>query len=81
MTYVDADAPYEADAMLQRAVSKTKSGTAWDWTVEREWRHVGDLPLDKIPEDAAFVFVPTPAEARALRQRSRWPVVVLGTGA
>lgn len=77
VTYVDANASVAPNAMVQRAVSMTKSGAAWDWTVEREWRHLGDLALDKIPEDAAFVFVPTPEEAQLLRQISPWPVVVL----
>ena len=48
-----------------------------DWTAEREWRHVGDVPLDEIPPDAALLFVPTETEAEQLATISRWPVVVV----
>jgi hypothetical protein len=49
-----------------------------DWTVEQEWRHVGDLGLEELPPEAAVVFVPTRAEAETLAAISPWPVVVVG---
>ncbi len=55
-------------------------GRVMDWTAEEEWRHVGDLPLDKVPADAALVFVPSEAEAAGLAEESPWPVVVLAGG-
>lgn len=48
-----------------------------DWSVEREWRHVGDVTLDQLPADAAVLFVPTYDEARWLSPQSIWPIVVL----
>jgi hypothetical protein len=55
-----------------------------DWSIEREWRHVGDLDLSRLPDDAAWLVVPTREEARLLSPWSRWPIVVmdaeLGTG-
>ncbi|MGM0486935.1 MAG: hypothetical protein ACQESR_09275 [Planctomycetota bacterium] len=48
-----------------------------DWSVECEWRHVGDVDLTDLPSDAGTLFVPTVEEARWLGQRSRWPVTVL----
>ncbi len=48
-----------------------------DWSVEREWRHVGELDLSELPADEAFLFVPTTGEAERLAALSRWPVVVL----
>lgn len=48
-----------------------------DWSVEREWRHVGDVDLGHLPREAAVLFVPTLEEARWLSQCSRWPVTVL----
>ena len=51
---------------------------AIDWTVEQEWRHLADVDLTELPDDAAFVFVPTRAEAERLARVSRWPVVVAG---
>ncbi|MHB8969855.1 MAG: hypothetical protein ACYC3X_08685 [Pirellulaceae bacterium] len=50
---------------------------AIDWSVEREWRHLGTLSLAELPPDAAFVFVPTRAEAARISVLSLWPVVVV----
>ena len=51
-----------------------------DWSVEKEWRVVGDLDLRKVPGDAAIVFVATVEEAERVQEVSRWPVVVLREG-
>lgn len=48
-----------------------------DWTSEREWRHLGDVDLSRLPFDAGLLFVPTVAEARELAAISPWPVTVL----
>ncbi len=66
-----ADRPF-----FQKRASETASGRVLDWTVEQEWRHVGDLRLDGIPADAALLFVPSAAEAWQLAASSPWPVVV-----
>jgi hypothetical protein len=62
---------------FQKKESKSPTGRVIDWTVEREWRHVGDVMLDDIPEDAALLFVPSEAEAGRLATISGWPVVVV----
>ncbi|MBC8351830.1 MAG: hypothetical protein H8E66_07560 [Planctomycetes bacterium] len=54
-------------------------GRAIDWTVEDEWRHVGDLDLRKLPREAGIVFVPTREEAERLAAISRWPVTILAS--
>lgn len=41
------------------------------WKVEREWRLPGDLPLDDLPADAWWVFVPTVLEAQSLEREVR----------
>jgi hypothetical protein len=46
------------------------------WTQEKEWRHLGDLNLKRVPADSAFVFVPSRGEAESLAQVSRWPIVI-----
>lgn len=61
---------------FQKRESHTVSGRMLDWTVEQEWRHIGDLKLDGIPAHAAMLFVPSQAEARQLAASSPWPVVV-----
>ncbi|MGE0757681.1 MAG: hypothetical protein AB7F89_10315 [Pirellulaceae bacterium] len=48
-----------------------------DWSAEQEWRHVGNLCLDALPADSAFVFVPTTVAAHRLASISPWPVVIL----
>jgi len=48
-----------------------------DWTLEREWRLVGDLDLNKIGTDDAFAFVKTQTDAERLSEICRWPIVVL----
>lgn len=47
-----------------------------DWTVEQEWRHVGDLDLQTLPSDSAYVFVPNFESARAISKLSPWPVTL-----
>ena len=48
-----------------------------DWSVEQEWRHVGEINLDELPADKGLVFVPSLVEAEQLALVSRWPVAVL----
>jgi hypothetical protein len=48
-----------------------------DWSVEKEWRVVGDVDLRKVPVDAAVVFVPTIEDAEEVGDLCRWPIVVL----
>ncbi len=50
-----------------------------DWSVEKEWRVVGDVDLRKVPVDAAVVFVPTKEDAEEIGDLCRWPIVVLET--
>ena len=48
-----------------------------DWTLEQEWRLVGDLDLNRIGTDDAFAFVKTHSDAERLSEICRWPIVVL----
>lgn len=63
---------------FQKKESKSATGQVTDWTVEREWRHIGDVSLAEVPQDAAVLFVPSEADARQLASISRWPVVIVG---
>ena len=65
----DAEKPF-----FQRASSKTQDGKTIRWTVEQEWRHIGDVDLERLPADKAMVFVCSRQEADLLAQSSRWPV-------
>lgn len=49
-----------------------------DWSVENEWRIVGDVDLRKVPVDAAVVFVRSVEDANEVAAFCRWPIVVLG---
>jgi len=53
------DLQSEERPYFQKKQSKTTGGHVMDWTAEREWRFAGDVPLDEIPPDAAWWFVPT----------------------
>ena len=61
----------------QLDVSVTKAGNEIDWTVEQEWRVIGDLTLAPLSPQDAFVFVPTVDEAASILEFSPWPVVPL----
>jgi len=50
---------------------------AIDWSVEKEWRVIGDVDLLQIEPDKAVVFVPSQDEAEQLARISRWPIVVV----
>ncbi len=62
---------------FQKKEAKSTTGHVTDWSVEREWRHIGDVSLEEIPQDAAVLFVPSETDARQLASISRWPVVVV----
>ncbi len=67
---------------FQVAQSSTKSGQQQiDWSVECEWRHVGDVDLRQLPNDAALLFTPSDADARQLASISRWPISVVASEA
>jgi hypothetical protein len=63
--------------LFQKEQSTTPSGDIIDWTVEQEWRHVGDVMLSQFEVADVFVFVPTATEARKLSAVSPWRVVVV----
>jgi len=48
-----------------------------DWTMEQEWRLVGDFDLSKVGADDAFAFVKNQTDAERLSEICRWPIVVL----
>ncbi len=66
-----------SDARPFFQLRKSGQNGAIDWSVEREWRHVGDVQLEQLPDDAAFVFVRTRADAELLSPISRWPIIVV----
>ena len=51
-----------------------------DWTVEQEWRHLGDVDLRDLPPEAGLIFAASESQAAALAEISRWPVTVLPLG-
>jgi hypothetical protein len=48
-----------------------------DWTLEQEWRHVGDVDLSGLSPEAAALFVPRVADAERMIDISPWPIAVL----
>ena len=47
-----------------------------DWTIEREWRHIGDLDLSQLPRECGLIFVPNYATARRIATVSSWPITL-----
>ena len=72
--------PADDRAFFQVESSSSRGGTKIDWTVEQEWRHVGDVDLGDLPDDRAVVFVPSATDAAQLSPISPWPVHVLAPG-
>ncbi len=63
---------------FQRRFSNTRGrGRQIDWSVEQEWRHLGDLDLSQLQVADVVLFVPTIGEATYLSSISCWPVAVL----
>ena len=65
----DAERPF-----FQKSTSPTKGGGEIQWTVEQEWRHPGDIDLECLGGEDAFVFVPNQQAATAAESFSRWPI-------
>lgn len=59
--------------------SKSEGAQPVDWTVEREWRHIGDVEFQALPEQAVLLFVPDHHNAVLLASFSPWPVFALDT--
>lgn len=55
----------------------TRRSEGIDWTVEQEWRHIGDVELSRLPTESAALFVPQLADAERLFDVSPWPIAVL----
>lgn len=66
--------PNEKPFFQRRHSRSNTAARPIDWSSECEWRHLGDLSLARLDENAAVVFVPTAEEASQLQPLSRWPV-------
>jgi hypothetical protein len=75
-----AESTPQERVFFQKSHSRSAGGTVTDWTVEQEWRHVGDVPLDDLPRNAALLFVPSATEAKQLSTISPWPVTLAPAG-
>ena len=53
-----------------------ESAAGIEWTVEREWRHIGDLDLRELPRESGLVFVRNYAAAKRVSTVSPWPVTL-----
>ncbi|MEK6260507.1 MAG: hypothetical protein AABP62_17965 [Planctomycetota bacterium] len=71
----ESDRPFFQPAHSGSSTSED-ADSGIDWTVEREWRHVGDLDLSQLSREDALVFVPNFAAARRLSAVSPWPITL-----
>jgi hypothetical protein len=72
-----ASLPADDRPFFQRRRTQRSPDGQIDWTVEAEWRVVGDIDLSHLPPDAGLLFVPTRTHAREIAAISRWPVTVV----
>lgn len=63
----DSDRPFFQIASGQSGV---------DWTVEREWRHPGDLDLSHASANDVLLFAPNYESAKSLAQITDWPITL-----
>ncbi len=73
----ELDRPFFQLARGGRRPGRGSAATGIDWTVEREWRHRGDLDLGELAAEDVMLFVPGVAEAAELARATAWPVTVL----
>lgn len=71
------DSVWEQLDSSKRPFFQRRAGARTDWSIEAEWRIVGDLDLRLLGEEDAIAFVATHDDARHLASFCRWPVVVL----
>lgn len=70
-------ADYEFLSQIDRPFFQNAHSAVADWRAEAEWRHVGDLLLPELPENAIRIVVYREIEARLLRARCPYQVVAL----
>lgn len=73
----DIDRPF-FQLTRSKSLEKGQDKQPIDWTVEREWRFLGDFLFKSVPPEAAVVFVANQDEVAVVTQLTDWPVVVLG---
>jgi hypothetical protein len=66
----------EGDRPFFQFTSPPSSSPGTDWSVEREWRHVGDLDLNELPAEDGLLFVRRYADAVRLSRSSPWPITL-----
>lgn len=62
---------------FQLAVGQSNSQTPIDWTVEREWRVIGDMDLEKISKDDMIFFVADQVSAIQLQKAWSGRIVLI----
>ena len=63
----DADRPY-----FQQGLGKSDI----DWSIEREWRHLGNVDLNQLTADDVLIFVPHFAAAKSVASITSWPITL-----
>lgn len=66
----------EGDRPFFQLTSSPSSSPGTDWSVEREWRHVGDLDLSDLPAKEGLLFVRRYEDAVQLSRSSPWPITL-----
>jgi hypothetical protein len=67
----------DAEKAFFQTMSRDEQEMINKWQSEKEWRVVGDVRLNAIPAESAFIFVPSESHARLVAPISRWPIAVV----
>lgn len=71
------DDDYELLANPDRPYFQSRGRKDVDWSMEREWRHIGDLDLSKIPPEDLIFLIWRKGEADLLRKITKSEVLIL----
>jgi hypothetical protein len=71
------DDDYERLANADRPYFQSRGQKDVDWSMEREWRHIGDLDLSKIPPEDLMFLVWCIEEADLLRKITKISILIL----
>jgi hypothetical protein len=72
--------PEELRPFFQLRSTHTAQGNVWDWSVEQEWRYVGDVDLSEFDAQDVVVIVKCAEAAQQVFDICPWEVCLVGGG-
>ena len=76
VTYADESNWKSLDENDRPFFQLAKGDSGIDWSIESEWRHLGDLDLTGLSSDDVLLFVPNFKAAKSLADVAPWPITL-----